>query len=177
MKRTDGNNETPESIGGANLSHVNLRRADLRGADLRDANFRFVDLSGAHLEGADLIGANLDGSNLTRATYDEDTRWPAGFDPRRAGALLMSRAPAPPLPPVDTDKTQTDERFMVRSRRTHGRPVRGFSPGSFVAGMVAALLALAFLVSVVGAACQIEHNGQPFGWTFRMMWIPGGPKR
>lgn len=60
------------------LTEVDLRRADLRGASFRDAQFWEVDLRDANLHGADFRGA----------VYDEFTRWPGGFDPRRHGAKL-----------------------------------------------------------------------------------------
>jgi uncharacterized protein YjbI with pentapeptide repeats len=50
----------------------------LAGADLSGADLRGVDLSGAHLEGARLVGA----------IYNDDTRWPGGFDPHTHGARL-----------------------------------------------------------------------------------------
>jgi hypothetical protein len=56
---------------GALLQHTNLTNADLRCADLR----------GADLRGADLRHAKLGGATLTRAVADEQTQWPAGFDP------------------------------------------------------------------------------------------------
>jgi predicted ATPase/class 3 adenylate cyclase len=69
---------------GADLREAQLRAADLRhvnfeGADLRDANLRAADLSGANLANADLRGAALDGAKLANVSYNEKTRWPAGF--------------------------------------------------------------------------------------------------
>ena len=58
---------------GADLRGAKLTRADLRRADLREAN-----LPGAKLRGADLSGAE----------YDDKTKWPAGFDPEAADAIL-----------------------------------------------------------------------------------------
>ena len=58
----------------ANLQGAELRRARLVGADLGEA-----DLRGARLEGANLTGADLTLAVLTGATYDKDTKWPAGF--------------------------------------------------------------------------------------------------
>ncbi len=54
------------------MEHVNLQDADLRYARLDDANL--------HL-------ANLIDADLTGATYTDDTRWSAGFNPERAGAI------------------------------------------------------------------------------------------
>jgi uncharacterized protein YjbI with pentapeptide repeats len=56
-----------------------LRRAGMEGADLTRADLR----------GADLTGADL-GADLGDARYDANTRWPAGFDPRKHGAILMT---------------------------------------------------------------------------------------
>jgi hypothetical protein len=60
----------------ANLSQANLREANLSGAALADAN-----LSGADLWEANLSGANLSGANLNDIDYNDDTRWPDGFQP------------------------------------------------------------------------------------------------
>lgn len=75
------------------LSGADLRNADLSGADLRNVN-----LVGANLEGADLTYANLCRTDLTgtflshtrllSATYNVSTRFPAGFDPVKAGLTL-----------------------------------------------------------------------------------------
>ena len=87
----------------ANLTGINLRSANLLGADLRGANLKKADLSkanltGAHLKGADLrkadlrgtnfLRAELSGTNLETAVYNFLTRWPEGFDPKKAGAIL-----------------------------------------------------------------------------------------
>jgi uncharacterized protein YjbI with pentapeptide repeats len=98
---------------GSSMEHANLacwRRkvcTDLYGAslmrvDLIDADLSGANLSGANLDGADLSGAKLGGAILHDAMYntrpiavingqgelvtDMPTRWPAGFDPRAAGA-------------------------------------------------------------------------------------------
>ena len=42
-----------------------------------------VDLANVDLSGADLNGAVLKG-----AKYDQNTRWPDGFDPTAAGAIF-----------------------------------------------------------------------------------------
>ena len=54
--------------------------ADLQGANLRDA-----DLRGANLLGADLSGAHLQGAKCSATK----TRWPYGFRPEAAGAVLV----------------------------------------------------------------------------------------
>ena len=53
--------------------------ANLSGADLHKANLRWADLS----------RVNLNGAKLGRAQYDQDTKWPDGFDPKRARAILQ----------------------------------------------------------------------------------------
>jgi uncharacterized protein YjbI with pentapeptide repeats len=56
-----------------------------------------ANLSGANLCGADLSAANMDDSAeqeqtvLKLARFDEFTKWPDGFDPIAAGAVLTSR--------------------------------------------------------------------------------------
>jgi hypothetical protein len=47
-----------------------------------------ADLSGADLRGQDLFGADLRGAKLDGAIYNDDTRWPADFDPDQHGAKL-----------------------------------------------------------------------------------------
>jgi hypothetical protein len=86
---------------GAKLQSAYLQRAVLNLADLTRAQLGGANLSGARLDGAnltraDLRGANLedaslDGAVLTGAEYDENTSWPAGFDPKMAGALFSTR--------------------------------------------------------------------------------------
>jgi uncharacterized protein YjbI with pentapeptide repeats len=61
-----------------------LRDANLIGVDLG-----LSDLSNVDLRGADLLNADLETSDLKGARYDEQTRWPSGFDPVKAGAVLV----------------------------------------------------------------------------------------
>lgn len=68
------------------LAKTTLHAADLRGANLANAKLHECDLSQARLEGADLRGAEIKDCDL-RATYDESTQWPDGFDPEPAGAV------------------------------------------------------------------------------------------
>lgn len=74
----------------ADLSDAWLRRVSFRGAWLIDANLRGAVLQDADLRGTDLTGADLSGADLSRATFDENTKWPGGFDWRAAGALRIS---------------------------------------------------------------------------------------
>ncbi len=45
-------------------------------------------LAQARLHGADLTDCDLSRTVLDGARYDQQTRWPAGFDPVAAGAKL-----------------------------------------------------------------------------------------
>jgi uncharacterized protein YjbI with pentapeptide repeats len=82
---------------------ADLRGADLERADLRNADFTYASLGAAFLDGADfrgatldlanlrdvdLSGARLDGATFDGAKYDQDTRWPDGFDPSAHRAHL-----------------------------------------------------------------------------------------
>ena len=71
--------DIPVDLSGADLSGADLNRADLREADLRGANLRRADLSWADLREA----------NLRWARYNTSTKWPDGFDPEAAGALIV----------------------------------------------------------------------------------------
>ena len=78
----------------ADLRMANLREVALRGADLRQAKLNGADLREARLSGADLREASLGGTTLSwaklsQATYNEFTKWPVGFDPAKAGAILV----------------------------------------------------------------------------------------
>jgi hypothetical protein len=100
---------------GVNLAAADLRGANLRNADLRGATLLDADLRGADLRGADLRGTALDhitdvvsisieynragrpgrvntrgeDPDLIGARYDSHTRWSAGFDPVRYGAIRV----------------------------------------------------------------------------------------
>ena len=47
-----------------------------------------ANLGGATLPGAPLTGADLGGAKLSRASANELTIWPAGFDPEAAGVIF-----------------------------------------------------------------------------------------
>jgi hypothetical protein len=84
---------TPRNLSGADLRGADLRGADLREADLGGADLSEADLFGAYLSEANLTGADLGGADLFKADlqgtrYNQDTRWPKGFDPAAAGAVL-----------------------------------------------------------------------------------------
>ena len=84
------------SLAGIRFSEdVHLRGADLRQHNLRGANFGSRDLTGALLDGATLCEADLTevtglrDASLKEAVYSDVTRWPTGFDPVEAGAILV----------------------------------------------------------------------------------------
>lgn len=98
------------NLKGADLTETSLQGCDLRASDLSDARldrtvFFYADLRGANLsnakvkasmfqqarlEGADLSGVDLSDSDL-RATYDDSTIWPNGFDAVAAGAVHVGQ--------------------------------------------------------------------------------------
>lgn len=82
----------------ANLRGASIKFANLSEADLRDANLGLVGAQFANMQRADLRGANLHGASLTwakltNALYDQQTRWPVGFNPIKRGARMVSSAP------------------------------------------------------------------------------------
>ena len=87
------------------LVRTTLRRTVLDGgraigcifddADLTDASLLGVDIghasfSKARLHGANLLCQRIEMASFAGATYDVHTRWPEGFDPIAAGAILES---------------------------------------------------------------------------------------
>lgn len=67
------------TIQGANFQEAILRKANLRGYDARSPR-SYLDLSTANLKNADLMGS----------LYDLHTRFPKGFNPKAAGAYLIT---------------------------------------------------------------------------------------
>lgn len=90
--RFQGSDLRAASFARSNLTNAGFYLADLRGANFKEANATRVDFRQARLEGADLSGASLDGANL-KVTYDGATKWPEGFDPEAAGAVLVTVHP------------------------------------------------------------------------------------
>ena len=69
---------------------MTLTGVDLRGADLRGANLRGVAILKEGFGATDSLGeTDLRHARLTGARYDRCTRWPRGFDPVKAGAVLV----------------------------------------------------------------------------------------
>ncbi len=79
------------NLSGANLTFATMKEAILEGADLQRANLFGADLTEAFMTGSDLRGADLteakklDEIFLTGARYNNDTKFPAGFDPEEHG--------------------------------------------------------------------------------------------
>jgi uncharacterized protein YjbI with pentapeptide repeats len=91
--RMDGLELNHVPFGGADLTDANLQRAFLRGADLREARLAGADLRRARLTGATLCRADLVEADLRGAIYDDQTRWPPGFDADERGARRESEDP------------------------------------------------------------------------------------
>lgn len=72
----------------ANLWGAKLQKSFLMNANLQGSILSYADLREANLWGANLQGANLSGTELDKAIYDKETKWPDGFDPEKAGAIL-----------------------------------------------------------------------------------------
>ena len=76
------------------FSSVDLQRAKLNGATFKNVFFSKADFTKAYLLGTDLREArSLKRANLKGAYYDQDTKFPAGFDPKKAGMTLCSSTP------------------------------------------------------------------------------------
>lgn len=73
----------------ANLTDVRFPHSDLRAARFQGANLKGLYAASARFEGADLAGAILDKPNLERATFDDKTKWPKGFDADKYGAVKI----------------------------------------------------------------------------------------
>jgi hypothetical protein len=67
-----------------------FKEADLDNANLRNTNLDKTVLKGANLCNADLSGAkNIGNAQLFNAKYNHNTKWPEGFDPKEANAVLI----------------------------------------------------------------------------------------
>jgi uncharacterized protein YjbI with pentapeptide repeats len=92
---------------GTDLSKAHLRRTILRGANLRNLTAigtgEALDLRGADVRGANLMGFQEGSGTPAKwrgAKYDRTTKWPKGFDPAAAEAVLYKGDA--PAKPVDT---------------------------------------------------------------------------
>jgi len=84
---------------GARILHVSFGAVNLSNANLRNADFSGVNLHYAKLTNADLRGTDLreikynSNTDWTGAIYSVHTKWPEGFDPQAAGAILEGQVP------------------------------------------------------------------------------------
>ncbi len=108
---------------GANMTAARLTRtklidADLRMAVLHGANLTCANLTGANLRGADLKGAIVDDALWKNTTYDEHTRFPAGFVIPK-NMKWAGQGPRPRQAKLEkSSKPVTFEDFMKRLPRT-----------------------------------------------------------
>ena len=66
---------------GANLTDIDARRSNFQNCNFANANMDYGDFKRCNFMGADLSKAkNLDTATLTFAVYDENTKFPPGFD-------------------------------------------------------------------------------------------------
>lgn len=83
----NGADLTGVDFAGAHIESVNFRGADLRGAknfaDVQKVNFQRADLRGADLSKMKQPLAEIEWDD---AIFDAKTKFPAGFDPVKAGA-------------------------------------------------------------------------------------------
>ena len=92
-----GANLSGATLSGATLSQAYLNgaklvRANLSGATLIQADLSYTKLVRAKLVRADLSRADLSEADLSKAKYDDNTKWPDGFDPVAAGAILVTES-------------------------------------------------------------------------------------
>ncbi|MBT3270049.1 DUF4440 domain-containing protein [Candidatus Poribacteria bacterium] len=73
----------------ADLQRMDIDGFEFRGQDLSRANMGYANLVGADLRGADLSEANLEGARLRNALYDDETRFPNGFEPDLRGGYAV----------------------------------------------------------------------------------------
>jgi hypothetical protein len=103
---------------GANLEHSTLAGTMLIRGSFVGANLTDADLSGTFLDGADLRTDRIKGLRVTYAHYDEKTRWPDGFDPAGAGALMGPlRRIVPPPPPRSPQQAPPPQQSPPRPTR------------------------------------------------------------
>jgi uncharacterized protein YjbI with pentapeptide repeats len=84
-------NLSEADLSGAVLSQADLTFANLRNAKLADAEIKQANLADANLKNANLCGANLEdaqglqSANMKGAIYNDDTKFPADFNPKACG--------------------------------------------------------------------------------------------
>jgi serine/threonine protein kinase/Flp pilus assembly protein TadD len=105
----------PIDLSFSNLSNTNMDRVPLPGAcfdhaDMRGTALRNANLAWTSLRGTDLTDADLSGTILVGAKYSDETKWPEGFDPELAGAILDNSPESKQIPQEKTISSKfTDE--------------------------------------------------------------------
>ncbi len=75
------------NLQGAQLLGANLPWANLQEAKLQGAKLRWADLRWAKLQGANLTNTNLEEAKLRGAVWNDETKFPDGFDPKEHGMI------------------------------------------------------------------------------------------
>lgn len=84
--RADFNNM---HLSNSSFENSNLVRANLKGASLENVSLKGANLSSADLRGTDLRDVIIEDTNLKNAIYSLDTKFPAGFSPKKNKMLLI----------------------------------------------------------------------------------------
>jgi uncharacterized protein YjbI with pentapeptide repeats len=84
-----GTDLAKSDLSGAVLLNADLSRTKLTGARLIGADLTRAKLNESVLAATDLTDAILNDADLTGARYWSTTRWPVGFNPTAAGAILV----------------------------------------------------------------------------------------
>jgi Pentapeptide repeats (9 copies) len=72
------------------LQRANLQGAQINGADFSGADLREANLQDCVIKRVDFSHALLSQLNLEHARFDDQTKWPVGFNPIDLGALLTA---------------------------------------------------------------------------------------
>jgi hypothetical protein len=83
---------------GADFYEADLEGADFTGATLRDANFSEAILERVNFSEADLFGASFQG-----ASWSDETKWPAHFEPPKGLMVHVSATEAPSGEPSNSE--------------------------------------------------------------------------
>lgn len=81
-----------------NLYSTRFGNSDLRNVQFGDMEMKDVQIVDSKLEGADLSNAQIKNITLDRTTYNDQTKWPKGFNPRQFGALTEEELKKIPVP-------------------------------------------------------------------------------
>jgi uncharacterized protein YjbI with pentapeptide repeats len=90
------------------LYKINFSNSDLSYSDFTGANLTGSNLTGASLQGANFESVDLELVEMKGAFYDDETKFPEGFDPYKNGLIkqnypLMESMLNSPLPPASPD--------------------------------------------------------------------------